>query len=134
MDTLEETLNVKFIGNEVASGTEIIERLGNEHLKNKAPIIYTSADSVLQIATHIDAFSLDELYAMCEKAREICTGKYNVGRVIARPFATNEQGKFYRLESRKDYALSPPTDTLLDKLKNIGIQGYLQFLMNSVCF
>lgn len=120
MDKLEEETDVKFIGNEVASGTEIIKRLGNEHLSSKRPIIYTSADSVLQIATHIDAFSLDKLYAICEKAREICTGKYNVGRVIARPFATNEKGEFYRLEARKDYALEPPADTLLDKLKNNG--------------
>lgn len=117
MDKLEKELNVKFIGNEVASGTEIIKRLGNEHLKNKTPIVYTSADSVLQIATHIDAFSLEELYAMCEKAREICSGKYSVGRIIARPFATNKQGEFYRLEARKDYALEPPKPTLLDKLK-----------------
>ena len=120
IEKLEKELNVKFIGNEVASGTEIIERLGQEHLANRTPIIYTSADSVLQIATHIDAFPLEELYSMCEKAREICSGKYNVGRVIARPFATNEQGKFYRLEARKDYALEPPTDTLLDKLKENG--------------
>lgn len=117
---LENELGVEFIGNEVASGTEIIERLGVEHLAYKKPIIYTSADSVLQIATHIDAFSLEELYTMCEKARKICCGEYNIGRIIARPFATNENGKFYRLESRKDYALEPPMPTLLDKLKNNG--------------
>jgi len=117
INKLESELNVKFIGNEVASGTEIIERLGHEHLANKTPILYTSADSVLQIATHIDAFSLEELYQMCEKARQICSDKYNVGRIIARPFATNQDGKFYRLEARKDYALEPPAPTMLDKLK-----------------
>ena len=117
MDELETKLKVKFIGNEVASGTEIIKRLGNEHLKNKTPIIYTSADSVLQIATHTDKFSVEELYKMCEKARKICKGKYSVGRIIARPFATNEKGEFYRLEARKDYALEPPKATMLDKLK-----------------
>lgn len=118
---LEKELEIKFIGNEVASGTEIIKRLGRQHLEEKKPILYTSADSVLQIATHIDAFSIDELYNMCERAREICTGKYNVGRIIARPFATNEKGEFYRLEARKDYALEPPAPTLLDKMKNAGL-------------
>lgn len=117
MDKLQKETGVEFLGNEVASGTEIIKRLGKEHLKTRKPIIYTSADSVLQIATHTDAFTLEELYSMCEKAREICSGKYNVGRVIARPFATNEKGEFYRLEARKDYALEPPIATLLDKLK-----------------
>lgn len=120
IDKLESELNVKFLGNEVASGTEIIKRLGEEHLKTKKPIVYTSADSVLQIASHIDCFSLEELYNMCEKAREICQGKYNIGRIIARPFATNENGEFYRLENRKDYALSPPDKTMLDKLKENG--------------
>ena len=117
MDKLQKETGVEFLGNEVASGTEIIKRLGKEHLKTRKPIIYTSADSVLQIATHTDAFTLEELYSMCEKAREICSGKYNVGRVIARPFATNAKGEFYRLEARKDYALEPPIATLLDKLK-----------------
>lgn len=118
---LEKELGVTFIGNEVASGTEIIKRLGNQHLSERKPIIYTSADSVLQIATHIDAFSLEELYSMCEKARKICKFPYNVGRVIARPFNTNDKGEFYRLEARKDYALEPPSLTLLDKLKNNGL-------------
>ena len=122
MNSLEQQLGVQFLGNEVASGTEIIERLGHEHLASKKPIIYTSADSVLQIATHTDIYSMDELYEMCEKARKICSGDYNVGRIIARPFATNSEGKFYRLEGRKDFALSPPQDTMLDKLKNNGFE------------
>lgn len=117
MDKLEESLGVEFIGNEVASGTEIIARLGKQHVLEKKPIIYTSADSVLQIATHTDVFSLEELYLMCEKARRLCSGKYNIGRIIARPFATNSEGEFYRLENRKDYALEAPKETLLDKLK-----------------
>lgn len=116
---LKEKLGVEFLGNEVASGTEIIERLGNEHLKTKKPIAYTSADSVFQIATHTDVYSLEELYDLCQKVRDICApnSKYNFGRIIARPFATNSDGKFYRLENRKDYALNPPQKTLLDKLK-----------------
>ena len=117
MDRLEKEIGVEFLGNEVASGTEIIARLGDRHIAERKPIIYTSADSVLQIATHTDIFSLDELYTMCEKAREICSGEYNVGRIIARPFATNDKGEYYRLENRKDYALEAPELTLLDKLK-----------------
>lgn len=120
IDRLEKELGVTFLGNEVASGTEIIERLGEKHLAERKPIIYTSADSVLQIATHTDVFPLEELYNMCKKAREICTIPYNVGRIIARPFATNKEGKFYRLDSRKDYALEPPAQTMLDKLKENG--------------
>lgn len=121
INTLEKELCVEFLGNEVASGTEIIKRLGARHLREKKPIIYTSADSVLQIATHVDAFSLDELYSMCEKARNICTVPYNVGRIIARPFATNENGEFYRLDTRKDYALEPPEATMLDQIKSCGM-------------
>ena len=120
MEKLEKECGVQFLGNEVASGTEIIKRLGNEHLTTKKPIIYTSADSVLQIATHTDIYSLDELYTICEKARKVCEGKYNIGRIIARPFATNENGEFYRLEARKDYALEPPEDTVLDKMQRAG--------------
>lgn len=117
MNIIEKETGCKFLGNKVASGTEIIKELGKEHLKTHKPIIYTSADSVLQIATHIDIYPLEELYAMCEKIRNICHGKYNIGRIIARPFATNKQGEFYRLEGRKDYALEPPTKTMLDKMK-----------------
>ena len=115
---IEKELGIELIGNEVASGTEIIKRLGQQHINERKPIIYTSADSVLQIATHTDVFSTKELYAMCEKIRKLCTGKFNIGRVIARPFATNNLGEFYRLEARKDYALEPPKPTLLDKLSN----------------
>ena len=120
MDKIVQATGVEYLGNEVASGTEIIARLGQEHLDTKKPIIYTSADSVLQIATHTDAYSLEALYDICEKIRKVCTGKYSVGRIIARPFATNNEGKFYRLEARKDYALSPPSPTMLDKLHAHG--------------
>lgn len=118
MSILKEKIGIEFLGNKVASGTEILKELGNEHLRTQKPILYTSADSVFQIATHIDKYSLDELYTLCEKVRNICTpdSEFNIGRVIARPFATNEKGEFYRLENRKDYALEPPVETLLDKL------------------
>ena len=118
LDEIKEKTNVEFIGNEVTSGTEVIKRLGNTHLQTGKPILYTSADSVLQIATHTDIYSLEDLYSLCEKVRSICQGKFNIGRIIARPFATNEKGEFYRLEGRKDYSLEPPEDTLLDKLKS----------------
>ena len=108
---------VEFLGNKVASGTEIIKELGKTHLQTKKPILYTSADSVLQIATHTDVYPVEKLYDLCEKIRKICDTPYNVGRIIARPFATNDKGEFYRLESRKDYALSCPEKNLLDKLK-----------------
>ena len=118
IETIKDKLGIEFLGNKVASGTEILKELGKEHLHTRKPILYTSADSVLQIATHTDIYSLEELYDLCEKIRKICSpdSKYNIGRVIARPFATNSSGEFYRLENRKDYALEPPADTLLDKL------------------
>ena len=117
MQKIKDETGVEFLGNYVASGTEIIKRLGQEHLRSKKPIIYTSADSVLQIASHIDVLQLEELYSLCEKIRKICSGEYNVGRIIARPFATNDKGEFYRLEARKDFALEPPAFTMLDRLK-----------------
>lgn len=122
LDFLKDKLGVEFLGNKVASGTEIIKELGQEHLRTHKPIAYTSADSVFQIATHIDVYSLDELYKLCHDVRVLFDkdSKYNFGRVIARPFATNEKGEFYRLDTRKDYALNPPEKTMLDKLKENG--------------
>lgn len=122
LDLLKDKLGVEFLGNKVASGTEIIKELGEEHLRTHKPIAYTSADSVFQIATHIDIYSLDELYKLCHDVRVLFDkdSKYNFGRVIARPFATNEKGEFYRLDTRKDYALNPPQKTMLDKLKENG--------------
>lgn len=122
LDLLKDKLGVEFLGNKVASGTEIIKELGEEHLRTHKPIAYTSADSVFQIATHTDVYSLDELYKLCQDVRAVFDkdSKYNFGRVIARPFATNEKGEFYRLDTRKDYALNPPQKTMLDKLKENG--------------
>lgn len=117
LNKIKEETGVEFLGNKVASGTEIIKELGEEHLQTKKPILYTSADSVLQIATHTDVYSIEKLYELCEKVRQICDLPYNVGRIIARPFASNENGEFYRLESRKDYSLSCPDKNALDKLK-----------------
>lgn len=117
---MEKETGYKFMGNEVASGTEIIERLGKEHLETKMPILYTSQDSVLQIAAHTSVVSLEQLYDMCKKIRAVATGKFNVARIIARPFTT-VGGKFERTKDRKDFALSPPQQTVLDKLQKAGL-------------
>ena len=103
-----------------ASGTEIIERLGEEQLRTGAAIVYTSADSVLQIVAHEDVISLDELYAMCRSAREVMTGEHAVGRVIARPFA-GAPGHFARTLNRRDYALRPPGRSYLEELQVAGV-------------
>ncbi|MBQ0017307.1 MAG: phosphopentomutase [Clostridiales bacterium] len=123
VEELEKAWGTKVLGNVSASGTQIIKELGKEHIKTKRPIIYTSADSVLQIATHTDVYPLEELYFMCEKARNIMVGKHGVGRVIARPFCTNESGEFERINTaRKDYALLPPIPNTMSILKENGIE------------
>jgi len=108
------------LGNKVASGTEIIQELGEEHLKTKKVIVYTSADSVFQIAAHQDILSLDELYRICRIAREILDGEHAVARVIARPFR-GSPGNFTRTADRRDFSLPPPEPTLLDKLTEKGL-------------
>ena len=108
------------LGNKVASGTAIIEELGEEHVKTGYPIIYTSADSVFQIAAHEDVVGLDNLYKMCEIAREMLVGEDVVGRVIARPFV-GEVGSFKRTSNRRDYALDPFGKTALEYIKENGM-------------
>jgi phosphopentomutase len=103
------------LGNIPASGTEIIKVLGEEHVKTKKPIVYTSADSVFQIAAHEEVIPLTRLYEMCESARRILDGEHKVGRVIARPFL-GDPGGFYRTENRHDYAVPPPRENLLSAL------------------
>jgi len=103
------------LGNKAASGTEIIQELGEEHMRTGSPIVYTSADSVFQIAAHEEVIPLFELYKMCEIARDILRGKWEVGRVIARPFI-GEPGAFKRTANRHDYAVPPPKGMLLDEL------------------
>lgn len=104
-----------FLANHAASGTQIINALGEEHMKTGAPIVYTSADSVFQIAAHEEIIPLKKLYRLCEVAREMLVGEMLVGRVIARPFL-GEPGAFFRTENRKDYAVPPTGKTLLDAL------------------
>lgn len=119
---LEEKTGFKFMYNKVGSGTELIQTLGEEHLKTGKLILYTSADSVMQIASHTDIISIEKLYEICEIAREIMVGKNAVGRVIARPFA-GEVGNFYRLPDRKDFSLTPPKDSVLDAFKENNLDS-----------
>lgn len=107
MDTFTKETDYGYLGNEVASGTEIIERLGVEHMKTGKPIVYTSADSVFQIAAHEDVIPLEDLYRMCEITRnKVCVGDYYVGRIIARPFV-GKPGHFVRTSNRHDYSRMP---------------------------
>ena len=106
------------LGNRHASGTDIIKELGEAHQQTGKPIVYTSADSVFQIAAHEESFGLDKLYEVCEIARKL-VDPYNIGRVIARPFA-GKPGNYYRTGNRRDYATPPPAPTLLDNLVNEG--------------
>lgn len=110
------------LGNKPASGTVIIEELGEEHLKSLKPILYTSGDSVFQLAAHEEAFGLKRLYEICEDARRL-TLPYQIGRVIARPFVGKERGQFKRTQNRRDYSIAPPTH-LLDVLSTHSISVY----------
>src|SRR6187397_3529218 len=111
------------LGNKPASGTEIIEELGEEHQRTGKWIVYTSADSVFQIAAHVDTIPLDELYRGCEIAREILTGKHAVGRVIARPFE-GEPGNYERTPDRHDFSRLPRTPNYLTLLREAGVTVY----------
>ena len=119
VEQFEHAIGRKVLGNKPASGTEIIKELGEEHVRTGRPILYTSADSVFQVAAHQDVIPLEELYHMCRLARNMLTGENAVGRVIARPFI-GTPGNFKRTEHRRDFSLAPPGTTLLDILKEDG--------------
>ena len=119
MQTFERAIGRKTIGNKTASGTEVLQELGAEHLRTGYPIVYTSGDSVFQIAAHEDVIPVAELYRYCEIARQILDGPHRVGRVIARPF-TGAPGNFRRTERSHDYAVEPPRPMLLDVLAERG--------------
>ena len=124
IEELEKRIGRKTIGNKPASGTEIIKELGEEHVRTGKPIVYTSGDSVCQIAAHEDIVPIEELYRMCEIARKILDGPHRVGRVIARPFS-GAVGNFVRTPRRHDYAVDPPKPMLLDVLaeRNVPVFG-----------
>jgi phosphopentomutase len=116
----EAAIGRQTLGNCPASGTEIIQRLGDEHVRTGSPIVYTSADSVFQIASHEGVIPIEEQYRMCQIARDLLRGKHEVGRVIARPFI-GTSGHYTRTANRHDYAVPPPQGMLLDRLAEAGI-------------
>ncbi|MFD3163240.1 phosphopentomutase [Herpetosiphon sp. NSE202] len=124
IEPFKQQIGRAVLGNKSASGTEILEELGMEHIRTGAPIVYTSADSVFQIAAHEDVIAPSELYAMCEAARALLVGEHAVGRVIARPFIGDSPENFKRTARRHDYALTPETPTILDKLVAAGKSVY----------
>ncbi len=121
IEAFEKEIGRKTLANEVASGTEIISRLGDEHVRTGFPIIYTSADSVFQIAAHEGVIPLEELYGMCRIARKVLMGEHAVGRVIARPFE-GESGQYRRTDRRRDFAVDPFRPTVLDQVKAAGLE------------
>ena len=121
VEAFEQRTGTEILGNYAASGTEIIKDLGEEHMRTGKPIVYTSGDSVWQIAAHVDVIPLDRLYELCSIARELLTGEHEVGRVIARPFR-GAPGAFERTADRHDYAVPPPRDTVLDAIKAGGLE------------
>lgn len=120
IEKIEKTIGRSTIGNFPCSGTEIIARLGEEHLRTGSPIVYTSADSVFQVAAHEDLFPLEELYRICETARTLLRGEHAVARVIARPFR-GEPGRFVRTAGRRDYSLAPHGPTVLNRASEAGM-------------
>jgi phosphopentomutase len=121
MAEFESAIGRRTLGNKAASGTEIIAELGPEHMATGRPIVYTSADSVFQIAAHVDVVPLELLYSWCRSARALLTGPHEVGRVIARPFR-GRAGAFERTPDRHDFAVAPPHDTILDELVAGGLE------------
>lgn len=124
MDKFEAEIGLETLGNYPASGTEIIEELGPLHEETGKPIVYTSADSVFQICVNTAVIPLEKLYEICEVARKLLVGDFACGRVIARPYIIDENGKRTRTSDRKDYAVSPPEETLLDKVSKSGQTMY----------
>lgn len=121
LEPFERAIGRAVLGNRPASGTDILDELGEQHLRTGRPIVYTSGDSVFQIAAHVDVVPLAMLYEWSETARRLLDGEHRVGRVIARPFA-GEPGAFRRTPDRRDYALPPPRPTLLDALRDAGVR------------
>ena len=120
IDAFEQAIGRGTLGNKPASGTEILKELGEEHMRTGKVIVYTSADSVFQIAAHEDIVPVDELYDMCRKARALLQGKHGVGRVIARPFTGTCAADFKRTPRRHDFSMDPSGDTMMDVLSKAG--------------
>jgi len=131
IDEFEKEIGVGVLGNYPTSGTEVIEKLGPLHEATGKPIVYTSADSVFQIAANVDVIPLERLYEICETARRLLVGDVACGRVIARPYIVKD-GKRVRTSDRKDYAVSPPEDTVLDNIKKAGKRVYAIGKINDI--
>ena len=135
-DELERRIGTKVIGNYLVSGTEVIQVLGEEHMKTGYPIIYTSADSLMQIAMHEEVIPLERQYEICRIARELLMGDDTVSRVICRPFVGNPEIGFTRTENRKDFSIDPPGRTVLDAIKDAGQEviavGKIEDIFNRV--
>lgn len=116
----ERRIGRKTLGNKAASGTVILDELGEEHMRTGAPIVYTSADSVFQVAAHEETVSVEELWRICAIARELMRGEHNIGRIIARPFAGPRKGQFKRTANRKDFTVTPTGETAVSRLTNSG--------------
>jgi len=121
IDEFEKRIGTKTLGNKPASGTVIIQELGDEHVKTGFPIVYTSADSVFQIAAHEQVIPIEKQYEICRTARDLMQGEYGVARVIARPF-TGESGNYVRTNRRRDFSLTPPRKTILNFLEENGFE------------
>lgn len=119
IEEYERRIGRKTLGNKPASGTVIIEELGREHLETGSPIVYTSGDSVFQVAAHEEVIPVEELWEICGIARELMRGEHNIGRIIARPFI-GQPGSFTRTANRKDFSVAPPSETYLDRIRAAG--------------
>ena len=117
----EKRIGRQILGNRAASGTVIIQELGEEHRRTGKPIVYTSADSVFQIAVHEEVVALDELYDMCQEAFDLVVKDYGIARIIARPFVGDRPGSFVRTHRRRDFVPKPPRPTLLDRMAEQGL-------------
>jgi len=116
----ERRIGRKTLGNKAASGTVILDELGEEHMRSGAPIVYTSADSVFQVAAHEEVIPVEELWRICAVARELMRGEHNIGRIIARPFVGPGKGHFKRTANRKDFSVKPTGETVVERAHNAG--------------
>jgi phosphopentomutase len=120
IDEYERRIGRKTLGNKAASGTVILDELGEEHMRTGAPIVYTSADSVFQVAAHEEVIPPEELWRICAVARELMRGEHNIGRIIARPFVGPGKGEFKRTANRKDFSVRPTGETVIERAHNSG--------------
>jgi phosphopentomutase len=122
IEEYERRIGRRTLGNKAASGTVILDELGEEHMRTGAPIVYTSADSVFQVAAHEDVIPVEELWRICADARELMRGEHNIGRIIARPFVGSGAGHFKRTANRKDFSVRPTGETVVERAHKAGLE------------